>query len=336
MKRDDRMRIASLSKPITSVAVLKLIEDGRLSLDDRAFAILDDDEPPAGRTRDPRLADITVQHLLHHAGGWDRNRSGDPMFKSRLICNSLGIDGPASARDTLVYMLGQPLDFDPGSDYAYSNFGYLLLGRIIEKVTGQAYDDFVREQVLAPMGVRDMELGRSLAEDQPDDEVYYHGYEGAREVVSVFPQHSERVQRPYGGFHLEAMDAHGGWIAHAEDLVRFLTAIDGRDGRADFLSEASITTMVERPDMDHWSRRAWYYGMGLSVRPMQGDTNRWHNGSLPGTSTIFLRSYHGLTWAVLSNGRTANGSDFLGALDTAVWQAVETVSQWPQYDLFED
>jgi N-acyl-D-amino-acid deacylase len=336
MKRRDRMRIASLSKSITAVAILKMVEEGRLALSDRAFELLDDAQPPAGQDRDARLAQITIEHLLHHAGGWDRNASGDPMFRSRVISSALGIDGPASAADTLTYMLGQPLDFDPGTAYAYSNFGYLILGRVIEKVSGQSYEAFVRNEVLAPMGVHEMELGRSLAEDQPEDEVTYHLYEGARDGVSVFPQHSDRVKRPYGGWHHEAMDAHGGWIAHSEDLVRFLTAVDGRMGRVDLLDAQTTAEMVKRPAMERWNGRAWYYAMGWSVRPTRNSANWWHMGSLPGTSTLFLRSHHGFTWAVLTNGRTADGNDFLNALDAALWSAVESVNDWPEYDLFAD
>ena len=335
MERHHRMRIASLSKPITAVAVLLLVEQGRLRLDDAAFAFFDDVSPPAGQELDPRLADITVRHLLVHAGGWNRAESGDPMFKSRLIAQALEIPGPATAEDTLRYMLGQPLDFAPGSDYHYSNFGYSVLGRIIERVTGQDYEAFVQQQVLAPMGIDGMEIGRTFPADQPTDEVHYHLYEGAMDVISVFPEIDGRVPRTEGGWHQEALDSHGGWIANAADLARFLTGVDGRPHRPDVLSAASIETMTARPQIAHWEGRNAFYAMGWMIRPNRSDANWWHNGALPGTSTFFVRTGEGLSWVILTNGRPQESNQFLSDLDSALWRAAGTVAEWPDYDLFD-
>src|SRR5512135_3494483 len=103
-------RIASLSKPVTAVAVLKLVETGALSLDDKAFTILSDLEPAPGATVDPRIYDITVRDLLRHSGGWDRDHSFDPMFKSRDIAAAMGVATPPDAPTIIRYMMGQPLD----------------------------------------------------------------------------------------------------------------------------------------------------------------------------------------------------------------------------------
>src|SRR5262245_50546319 len=103
-------RVASISKPITAVAILKLIEEGKLKLDDRAFAVLQL-QPflPKGRKRDPRLKDITVRQLLQHTGGWDRDKSFDPMFRSVDIAKAFQAPPPAQAQHIIRYMLGQPL-----------------------------------------------------------------------------------------------------------------------------------------------------------------------------------------------------------------------------------
>ena len=121
---DTLFRIASISKPITAVAVMQLVEDGLLNLDDRVFQILDRFQPPEGVHKDPRLDDIAVRHLLQPSGGWDRGRSYDPMFSTGKVEDELGVPKPASCRDVIRFMLGHPLDFDPGTGYAYSNFGY--------------------------------------------------------------------------------------------------------------------------------------------------------------------------------------------------------------------
>jgi N-acyl-D-amino-acid deacylase len=241
---DALFRIASVSKPITAVAVLRLAEQGRINLDARAFPLLPDLTPPAGTTPDGRLGEITIRQLLSHLGGWDRDRSFDPMFRSTQIAEALGTTPPADVEAVIRYMRGQPLDFAPGSRYAYSNFGYAVLGRLIEQASGQRYDAYVADAVLRPMGISRMRLGRSLLRDRAPGEVRY--YDGGGLATSVFPGGGQ-VPWPYGGFNLEAMDAHGGWIASAVDLARFITAVDGVSTRPDVLRPETVALMTARP-----------------------------------------------------------------------------------------
>jgi CubicO group peptidase (beta-lactamase class C family) len=163
-------RIASISKPITAVAILMLIERGKLKLDDKAFDLIAL-QPLPGRERDPRLKDITVRHLLEHTAGFDRAKSFDPMFRPVMIAKELDVPPPAQPEHIIRYMLGQPLDFDPGSRHAYSNYGYCVLGRIIERVSGQPYETFVRHEVLKPLGITRTKLGKTL--ERAADEVRY-------------------------------------------------------------------------------------------------------------------------------------------------------------------
>jgi N-acyl-D-amino-acid deacylase len=333
--RDDMFRIASLSKLVTAAAVLKLVEQDRIDLDAPAFGYLPDLPAPGGATEDPRLATITVRQLLHHAGGWDREVSYDPMFMSTYIAGQLGEPAPSSADMVVRWMRGQPLDFDPGSRFAYSNFGYAVLGRIIEAVTEQPYDTWVQHNVLAPAGITRMRIGHTRLEDRADGEVRYYGFSGEPLATeSVFPDVDGSVPWPYGGWYQESLDAHGGWIASAVDLSRFLLAIDGRDTYADIINAGSVAAMTARPELPDWDFTAYWYGMGVSVRPSGGDANWWHNGALPGTATIFVRSYHGFTWVALFNSRPADQS-FFGAMDSTMWTALNTVESWPDYDLFD-
>ncbi len=119
----DRFRIASSSKPFTSVAIMQLIEAGKLRLDDRAFDILSTCAPPSGLREDPRLRTITVANLLEHSGGFDSSKT-DPQFDAlRTAADALGKPRPATHDDIINYMMSQPLAFDPGSSYKYSNLG---------------------------------------------------------------------------------------------------------------------------------------------------------------------------------------------------------------------
>lgn len=327
---DSLFRIASISKPFTSAAILKLVEQGKLHLDDKAFDYLKDLHPPKDRTPDPRLLHITIRQILHHTGGWDRNASFDPMFRPIMEAEAVGAPAPASCETVIRYMLGQKLDFDPGTKFAYSNFGYCVLGRIIERVSGQTYEEFVKREILEPAEITRMKIGKSLKSDDAGGEVHYYGVGRAR---SVFPSIRGLVPWPYGAFYLEAMDSHGGWIASAIDLVKFANAIDGRRGEA-LLSRESIAELTSRPAPPMSQEDAAYYGLGWEIRPTGHGANWWHTGSLPGTTTLLVRAENGYCWAAVFNGRPEGANKLAGELDGGMWKAFGAVSEWPEGDLF--
>ena len=330
---DTLFRIASISKPVTAVAVLKLVEAGELDLDERVFQILDGIESPAGKSPDPRLGDVTVRHLLQHSGGWDQDLSFDPMWRPASIERELGVPRPVSCRDAIVFMLGRPLDFGPGGRYAYSNFGYCLFGRIIEEKTGISYEHRVQQSVLEPIGATRMKIGGTLPEDRAEGEATYYGFPGQRNTRSALPGTADSVPWPYGGFHLGMMDAHGGWVASAIDLVRFATAVDGsRDPR--LLAPETVSLMVEHPGPPLWRDSSYHYGLGWLVRPFGDDANWWHDGSLPGTTALLVRSHHGAAWAALFNSRPDDWRRFGAELDDLMWDGVRAVKSWPAHDLF--
>ena len=229
VRPDALFRIASVSKPITAAALLVLVEQERLKLDDRIVPLLRCREPWADVEVDERLRRVTIRQLLHHTGGFDRGASFDPMLSPTPIVDAL--PSPADTTAVIRFMLPRPLDFEPGRHYAYSNFGYCLLGRVIETVTEKPYAEAVEQLVLRPAGITRMRLGRTAKADRAEGEVCYgmgNGKKAAGSVDSVFPDVENRVPAPYGKYHIEAMDAHGGWIASAVDLVRFATWVDGR------------------------------------------------------------------------------------------------------------
>jgi len=235
------------------------------------------------------LAQVTVRHLLQHTGGWDRDKSFDPMFRSRRIAREVGEPSPASAKGIIRYMLSRQLDFDPGTRYAYSNFGYCVLGRVIEAISGDIYEAFVKREVLAPVGILRARLGTTLAPAEGEARCYMPKEELAESVFSGTPN---KVPWPYGGFCLEAMDAHGGWIVSAQDLARFAGSLDDPE-YSPVLKTGTWRTMLTPPPAPA-SRRvagtleAAWYGCGWSVRFVSrpAKVNFWHTGSLPGTSSL--------------------------------------------------
>jgi N-acyl-D-amino-acid deacylase len=336
VRPDSLFRIASISKPITAAAVMQLVEKSKLSLEQPAFALLSPDHCPAGNSPlDARIRQITLRNLLDHTGGWDRDKSFDPMFRCRIIAEKQGVPCPPGSRAIICYMLGQKLDFDPGSRYAYSNLGYSVLGRIIEKVTGVPYERYVKEKVLSPLGIQRMRLGQSR--ETAPSEVKYHTPDNST-TKSVFD--NATVPWPYGGFCLEAMDAHGGWLASAVDLARFASGLDDPSA-CPILRSSTLAAMYERPAApvgrdENGKLTSSYYSCGWMVRPVgsRGKANYWHNGSLPGTNTLLVRRSDGLSWAVLFNQRNDDKKLPDSAIDPAMHRAADAVAEWPKTDLF--
>ena len=325
---DHLFRIASIAKPITSIAIMKLIDDGLINVDDKVFGadgILNGAD--YNIILDPRVKDITVRHLMQQTSGWGFiNNNQDPMFSNKHIAQRMNMKPPVGPVTIIKFMLRtQRLYNEPGTNYFYSNFGYCILGRIIESVSGKNYENYVQTELLNPLGISEMQLGQNLYENRAPNEVKYYDFPGAPLVDSVYGA-GQRIPFPYGGFNIEAMDAHGGWIASASDLVRLLVAVDGYDTKPDILNQTSIQLMTTPSTANSG------YGMGWAVNPAG---NWWHVGDLPGTSSILVRTSNGLGWAVLFNTRPSNLQYFLGQMDNMVWETIKKIDDWPTHDLFE-
>ncbi len=317
-----RLRIASCSKPITAVAIMKLVEDGQLSLEERAFSILSDLSPPEGASVDPRLHQITVRQLLEHSGGFDSTRFDPQLHALRLA--SFGHPPPATHTDIIRYMMGKPLAFDPGTKYVYSNFGYNILGRIIERKTLQSYGEYVEKDVLNPGGVRSMRLGtRTTPSARLPDEVFYFDRTGAASTWAIYPDELETQTNSYGLFDLAAMDAHGGWIANAIDLTRFLNAVGGSSG-VQLLRQQTVRTMLSRPNLPQYRNSGKYYALGWEVAP---GVVMSHTGAFTfGTLSQVTRLANGVTAAVLFNHLAVDGVE---AVNVDSVRAFNEVRSWP-------
>lgn len=326
-------RIASLSKPITAAGILKLVDEKQLSLDSSVVGFLKDViRENSVEITDGRWRSITIRHLLQHTGGWDASVSGDPMFfPKQRIAEAIGHE-PQSPWDIVRFMLGRKLDFNPGSRYAYSNFGYCLLGRIIEKVTGMSYEGFIKEKILKSLGIEKMRLGRTeFARREPDEAIYYTAFNNAemRDLTA------KEEANPYGSFNLEWMDAHGGWIATASDYARFCIAFT-EYAKARILSDSAMKAMLKPPEYlvkNSGEIPQTYYGCGWLVRPRgkSGRPNLWHHGSLPGTYAFAAVLGDGSGWVVLFNGRSADEKNLSNAeIDAALHRAAARVVNLPK------
>lgn len=294
VRSDSLFRIASNAKPFTATAIFLLIERGQLRLRDRVFAP-DGILPQFSRIGPHRdwIHAITVHQLLTHTcGGWS-NESDDPMFEK-----------PEFNHTQLIAwtLRTHPLRFPPGEKYATSNFGYCVLGRVIERVSGMPYERFVHQNVLRPAQIPDMRIGshRTVAR-----EVHYYGQGG---------------ERPYG-FPLYRMDAHGGWIATAADMARLLACLFSpldNEGAPRLIDAASLREMTTG------SRANPGYACGLSVNSAG---NAWHAGALPGTTSFMVHTQSRMSWAAVVNTRSRRPDAQL-RLDNLLWQVARGVPEW--------
>ena len=318
-------RIASISKPITAVAILKLVEEGKLKTDDKIMDLLKY-EPhfEEGATFDERWKEITIAQCLAHTGGWDRGVSYDPMFQAHRMAKSMKIDLPILPEHIIRYQLGQKLDFTPGERYAYSNFGYSLLGRVIEKLSGKPYEEYVKEEVLKPLGITAPRMGKSLESELAEGEVHYYDVNEKKEMAITGPSAGkDKVPLSYGVWRQETLDSHGGWIASSIDLARFAAAFDLIEEekvaktRGSLLKPKTVRDMfaphavMNKPGED--GKGGQDYGYGWMLRAdSDGHMTMRHGGALACTASTMIHFEGNINVAVLFNlGQSPDGK-FLG------------------------
>ncbi len=322
------LRIASNSKPITGVAIMKLVEGGQLSLNDTVFGptrILNNTYFLSSIT-DARIYNITVKQLLEHTAGWNRDigcdgfSHCDPIGFPLHVSNTLSAPKPVPDSALIKFLLTKGLNFAPGTAYNYSNIGYLVLAKIIEKKTGMSYADYVASVINTPLGLCDLKLGKNLLADRQEREGQY--------IQSGTTQSSygtgQTVPWQYGGWNLEAMHAHGGFIASSADYVKFILAVDGFSTFPDILQPATVTTMSTGSSSNAGYAKGW---------SVNSTGHRWHLGSLDGTAAFMCRANNGYAWAIHLNTR-GNTNAFWNAFDALPWNSIAQMTGVPTHDLF--
>jgi CubicO group peptidase (beta-lactamase class C family) len=340
-------RAASCSKPLTSIMVHQSLREGggaaaqasgdRPSLGEKILALLHplSDGGEAAEPADARFKDITVDQLLTHSGGWARShRNPDPVFNDFAPGSEIRRRLPASRKDFLKYMLGQPLQFDPGSRSVYDNFGYFLLGRMLESLpmgAGKTYESLAGERLFRPLGLSRPRFGESRFEARDPGEVLYHT---AVPYLQTNPEAggSPWVPGGYGDFDLKNMDAAGAWILSAPDYAKVLAAFDlGADNP--ILTPEGVSTMWGSGDSKSGFLRGWF---AQKVALENGDTAvaKWHNGLFPGTSTLVFHLPGRVSFVLFLNRDLSPQPG--GREGVALSRLAEAVKTWPAADLFPE
>ncbi len=309
---DNLFRLASVSKMLTESAIYKLVDAGKITTSTLVYAYLG--IPPwGGALGDNRISTITVQNLVDHKGGWDDAISpvGDPVFRTVEISTEMGLAYPAAPTNVISWMFSKPLDHAPGTTYAYSNLGYQILGRVIEKASGKSYLNYIQQDLLGSavltnsLGFANVIQSRSRPSDLAPWEIWYGEptpYLG-RSAVD-FPTNLT-VRDVDGGLYYESFDSFGGVSASAIGLCHYL--------------------------LNYWE------GGHVRATGVNYGWNYTFFGSLPGASSVLYQNIsqnstatNGLEFAALFNERdgATPGQDNSAAL-AAITSAAASITSWP-------
>lgn len=255
-----RFRIGSITKQFTAAAILLLQERGRLKVTDHLCEYL----PRCPAAWKP----ITLHHLLTHTAGLPEV-TDLPQFEAAS-------QRPTTPDQQLGWVRGEPLEFAPGSNFHYSNTGYLALGRVIEKVTGQSYETFVNTAIFEPLGMRDS------------------GYDTGDDDVAVGYSTGTTVAAP---INMVVPHAAGALYSTAQDLLVWEHALLG----GDLLRPASLTAMTTSA-VDLTDKLGFGYGYGIYVSLEPSKPVLGHDGGINGFRSLLVHNRStGITIIVWTN-----------------------------------
>jgi CubicO group peptidase (beta-lactamase class C family) len=302
MSPNHPLRIFSISKSLTAVAIMRLVQQGNPTLLDRKVfgpnSVLGAKYPTSqgntggfGTLAAPHpLHQFTVRQLLLHTSGM-RSGNGEPPFQNP---NS-------TVAECMADLMGRAdlMTTTPNQQWIYSNLGYYFLGRVIEEVSGQPYETYVRNNVLNPSGIGNtMYVGLANGQSKAGEATYN-------------PQSTSNMQQ-FGAF--------GGWVARPIDLVKFLSRVDGVANPNDIITIGNHNIMTTSTPLSSSNAMGWMVNGG----------QQYFGGSFGGSRSWLVKMpNNGLSYAIIINSN-AEAWALKAVLDTAL----PTISQFPGYNLF--
>ena len=280
MRPDATLRLGSLTKQFTAVAIMMLVDEGKLATTDPIARFLPD-YPTQGRL-------ITVEHLLTHTSGIV-SYTGKPDFLS-LAQHDMTVP------QMIDYFKNDPVEFAPGTRYAYNNSGYFLLGAIIEKLSGQSYAKFVEQRIFVPLGM---------------EHTAYEGHERALTLRALGHEKTDKGYRPGQPLSMSQPFAAGALVSTVDDLARWDAAITA----GELLKPASwkqVFTAYRLADGKSTS-----YGYGWDVGSLRGVPSVAHGGNINGFATYAVRIPQEKVYVAL----LTNSEDGMAAPSTVASQA---------------
>jgi CubicO group peptidase (beta-lactamase class C family) len=265
---ETKFNLGSMNKMFTSVAIAQLAEQGKLSFDDTVGKHLKDYPDPGVRDK------VTIHHLLTHTSGMGS------YWNKRFDQNRTSI---RTVSDYLALFAGDPLSFEPGARFKYSNSGFIVLGAIIEKVSSQSYYDYVRDRIFKPAGMTNTGY-YEMTEAVPNLALGYTKMNESDETVDG-PRRENSTSRPNRG------GPAGGGYSTVDDLLKFQVALFGHKLLGKKYTDLITTAKVKEG-----------YAYGFGERIINGIRRTGHNGGAPGIAAD-LQMYPdlGVTVAILTN-----------------------------------
>jgi len=305
--KNSLFRIGQISQTITAIAIMKLIQEGKLSLESRVFG----DSGILGtkygmHPYTANISNITVNELLHHTcGGWSGgldDRVDDPKFRDTSI----------TKEQFLTWTLDNiPLRNVPGSSYGFSNFGYLVLGRIIEKISGLSYTNFVKDSILKPIGISDMQIAGWLGDKKKNEVTNYKDrfftrYDAELDDEFCFPR----------------ADACSGWIASATDLLILTDNVNRFSSNNNILDSTSRRIMLTASNPNEHFACGWFLNDDFK--------NRYYMSEHFGQTSEMVCAANGFSWVILINTNRPAIENYLNELDQIMWKALSNPGiKWP-------
>lgn len=308
MTADNTIRFASVSKPLTASAIMRLVQLGELTLNTRVFGnngvLGNSHRPPSGYPA--RVASLTIDHFLTHTtGGW-----GHDYKKAHDVADTIDLQPNLSRADHISWVIAnQPLDHDPGDDHDYSNFGFEVLTHVIEVITGDSYEVAVKDL----LGLDSNQTLVSPADGvlAPNEVSYFFGDREVNFFDDNFP-------RAAGA---------SNWTGRPLDFLEFMRQVDGNNSFPDILSAATRTTML--------TRSAVCQAAGCSyARGWRDKAGRYeHGGFLFGQKSLLVMADDGMGWSIATNDIAADSDDRINLWDIInELKAVMQPADWGTHD----
>jgi len=275
-------RLASCTKQFTALAIMLLVRDGKLHLNDRLTDIFPE-FPAYGRA-------ITIRNLLNHTSGL---AAYEDLMDKEYAGKSWEEIPQISDAGVLALMEQQTAaKFPPGTNWEYSNSGYCVLARVVEKISGLTFADFLRKRIFAPLNMR-----TTVAYEYGKSPVTHRAY-GYTKDAGVW---LETDQSP-----TSATLGDGGIYSSLDDLIKWDNAIRNHTLLSEAAMSPAITPVVLPKDAQHWPKgpdgESVSYGFGWFLNPYHGHKRMWHSGESIGFRTVIERfPADGLTIVILAN-----------------------------------
>jgi CubicO group peptidase (beta-lactamase class C family) len=251
MKSDNVFQIGSITKQFTAVSILMLEEQGKLKVDDEIVKYIPD-YPTEGNI-------ITIHHLLNHTSGI---KNSTPVGKQGAISK---ID--MSSTELVDYFKNKPLDFIPGSSFKYSNAGYILLGRIIEIVSGQSYEDFIEKNIFKKIGMLSSNYGSTK-------EIIRNRASGYQNEQNIF------INSDY--ISLTLPYAAGSILSTVDDLLKWQNALNSNT----LIKKSSLEKAISPTRLINGKKIP--YGYGWRMANLKGSPVLAHTGSTKGFTSVVM------------------------------------------------